>query len=142
MFSFGKLIFDSFFVFENQRDMTQSCQEISPKYCSSIFQGVFSVDNNELLFDIIFTIGKYKYKEWGNIMTKRVGVVFQMFGRWLQEMKKQKKSEATGTNGDTDFPLFSSKMKRKYSMYNNLLKISTNGKIWKAPKLRYSLAFQ
>ena len=79
MFSFGKLFFDSFFVFENQRDMAQSCQEISPKYCSSIFQGVFSVDNNELLFDIIFTIGKYK--EWGNIMTKIVGVVFQMFGR-------------------------------------------------------------
>ena len=79
MFSFGKLFFDSFLVFENQRDMAQSCQEISTKYCSSIFQGVFSVDNNELLFDIIFTIGKYK--EWRNIMTKRVGVVFQMFGR-------------------------------------------------------------
>ena len=59
--------------------MTQSCQEISPKYCSSIFQGVFSADNNEFLFDIIFTIGKYK--EWGKKVTKRVGVVFQMFGR-------------------------------------------------------------
>ena len=78
MFSFGKLFFIHF-LFLKTRGMAQSCQKISPKYCSSIFQGVFSVDNNELLFDIIFTIGKYK--EWGNIMTKRVGVVFQMFGR-------------------------------------------------------------
>ena len=128
------------FIFVDYDQIPKRLPVFSTKYCSSIFQGVFSVDNNELLFDIIFTIGKHK--EWGNIMTKRVGVVFQMFGRWLQEMKKQKKSEATGTNGDTDFPLFSSKMKRKYSMYNNLLKIRTNGKIWKAPKLRYSLAFQ
>ena len=59
--------------------MVQSCQEISSKYCSSIFEEVLSVDNNELLFDIIFTIGKYK--EWGKKATKRVGVVFQMFGR-------------------------------------------------------------